>query len=163
MTAGRKPKPTWMKLVTGNPGKRPLNTDEPMPTLGIGPPPAKFKTMKDGGAAATEVWLDMVNAAPAGLLTILDRSQLEMFCRAKVRWLMACDKLDTYGEVIKSPVQGIWQQSPYYSIKKAEEKTMQTCMVEMGFTPSSRSRVSIAAKRKGKSETPFDDLKELGD
>ena len=28
---GRKPKPTRLKVITGNPGKRPLNLDEPMP------------------------------------------------------------------------------------------------------------------------------------
>jgi hypothetical protein len=31
MTAGRRPKPTRLKLITGNPGKRPLNRNEPNP------------------------------------------------------------------------------------------------------------------------------------
>jgi P27 family predicted phage terminase small subunit len=160
VVAGRKPKPSWLKVVTGNPGKRKPNLSEPIPTQGIGPPPEFVGKSAD---AMRGVWLEMVNAAPAGLLTILDRSVLEIFCRAKVRYLEACEKLDTYGPVIKSQVQGVWQQSPYYSIMKAEAKMMHSCMVEMGFTPSSRSRVSIAQKRKGQSETPFDDLKELGD
>jgi phage terminase small subunit len=30
---GRKPKPTILKLLTGNPGKRPLNNNEPEPIL----------------------------------------------------------------------------------------------------------------------------------
>ncbi|MGH7717148.1 MAG: phage terminase small subunit P27 family, partial [Vulcanimicrobiaceae bacterium] len=29
--AGRKPKPTHLKLVAGNPGKRPPNENEPQP------------------------------------------------------------------------------------------------------------------------------------
>ena len=31
-TRGRKPKPTAMKELEGNPGKHPLNTSEPKPT-----------------------------------------------------------------------------------------------------------------------------------
>jgi phage terminase small subunit len=34
---GRKPKPTVLKLITGNPGKRPLNKEEPKPDLLDGP------------------------------------------------------------------------------------------------------------------------------
>ena len=32
---GRRPKPTRLKLLTGNPGKRPLNDDEPQPQAAI--------------------------------------------------------------------------------------------------------------------------------
>ena len=33
-TRGRKPKPTAMKILEGNPGKRPLNPFEPVPVKG---------------------------------------------------------------------------------------------------------------------------------
>lgn len=33
--AGRKPKPTAVKKLEGNPGKRKLNTKEPVPAKGI--------------------------------------------------------------------------------------------------------------------------------
>jgi hypothetical protein len=32
---GRKPKPTFLKVLDGNPGKRPLNDQEPRPPQGI--------------------------------------------------------------------------------------------------------------------------------
>ena len=35
MGAGRKPKPTAMKELEGNPGKRKLNKKEPMPGKGM--------------------------------------------------------------------------------------------------------------------------------
>ena len=155
VTAGRKPKPTWLKAVTGNPGKRPLNVDEPVSTVGIGPPIAGFND------AQRFVWLEMVNSAAPGQLTQLDRAVLEMYCRAKVRSDFANAKLDEFGVMIKSPVQAVPLQNYYYSIMKAEAKTLQWCLVEMGFTPSSRSRVSTAQRRKGKSETGFDDLKDM--
>jgi len=31
--AGRKPKPTALKIIEGNPGKRPLNKNEPKPDI----------------------------------------------------------------------------------------------------------------------------------
>ena len=34
--AGRKPKPTAVKKLEGNPGKRKLNTKEPIPAKGMG-------------------------------------------------------------------------------------------------------------------------------
>ena len=33
-TRGRKPKPTALKVLEGNPGKRPLNENEPIPPKG---------------------------------------------------------------------------------------------------------------------------------
>jgi len=32
--AGRRPKPRALKLITGNPGRRPIPDDEPEPELG---------------------------------------------------------------------------------------------------------------------------------
>ena len=156
MTAGRKPTPTWLKVIAGNPGKRPLNANEPIPSGGIGPPPPNFSE------AERTVWLEMTNAAPAGLLTQLERPSLEMYCASKVRYDFCKAKCEQYGTVVKTPT-GAWTYSPYYTQMRAEEKTCKGLLIEFGYTPSSRSRVSIAAKRKGQAETPFDDLKELGD
>ena len=47
--AGRRPKPAALKLVTGNPGKRPINTDEPVAVPGW---PDKPKL----GKFASEEW-----------------------------------------------------------------------------------------------------------
>ncbi|MEO0035368.1 MAG: hypothetical protein RLZZ501_1391, partial [Pseudomonadota bacterium] len=38
--AGRRPTPTHLKLVRGNPGKRPLNEAEPTPARALPSPPA---------------------------------------------------------------------------------------------------------------------------
>ena len=39
---GRKPKPSHLKLVTGNPGKRAINTQEPVPERILPAPPAEL-------------------------------------------------------------------------------------------------------------------------
>ena len=155
MAMGRKPKPTWLKMVTGNPGHRPLNEAEPVSVVGIGPPPDSFN------AEMRVRWLEMVNEAAPGQLQKPDRSVLEMYCRSRVRHDFCDGELAKYGLLIKSPVQKVAMQNYYYSIMKAERETIKWCLVEMGFTPSSRSRVSTSQKRQGKAATPFDDLKEL--
>ena len=47
---GPKPKPTHLKIITGNPGKRPLNHDEPEVIEPLGTPPAGWQAgAKRGG------------------------------------------------------------------------------------------------------------------
>ena len=45
--AGRKPKPTAVKKLEGNPGKRKLNTKEPIPAKGMGRATAAAGAAKD--------------------------------------------------------------------------------------------------------------------
>jgi hypothetical protein len=49
--AGRRPKPTHLKVVTGNPGKRKLNDKEPTPAREIPSPP---EHLTDWGKVAWE-------------------------------------------------------------------------------------------------------------
>ena len=42
MASGRKPKPTNVHALHGNPGKRPASKREPQPTPGIPKPPARI-------------------------------------------------------------------------------------------------------------------------
>ena len=50
MIRGRKPIPTVLKRRAGNPGKRPLNENEPEPEPGAPEPPSHLN------AEAREVW-----------------------------------------------------------------------------------------------------------
>jgi hypothetical protein len=66
-----RPKPTSIKVLTGNPGKRRLNHDEPKPPIAIPECPNKLSP------AARASW-DRLGHAPVGLrmLTALDRAAL---------------------------------------------------------------------------------------
>ena len=71
---GRRPKPTSLKLLTGNPGKRPLNPTEPRPRRlkTLTPPP----TLRPDARA---IWRQLANELRAvGLFTRLDRFKLEL-------------------------------------------------------------------------------------
>src|SRR3954470_9706696 len=74
---GRRPKPTRLKVLTGNPGKRPLNTNEPEPE------PAVPECPPELGPVAKREWDRLVNELSSlRLLTNLDRGALASYCGA---------------------------------------------------------------------------------
>ena len=71
-TKGRKPKPTAMKLLEGNPGKRPLNVHEPIPPKGTVKCPAWLLP------EAKKEWKRLAPALEAmGVLTMADQTAFE--------------------------------------------------------------------------------------
>ena len=84
---GRPPKPTALKLMAGNPGKRKLPEeiacDEP-----IGEPPSFFNDDQ------IKLWNDTVSKAPPGLLTWMDRSVLKAWVVANTAYEKAAKMLD---------------------------------------------------------------------
>src|SRR5271167_2051839 len=78
---GRKPKPTYLKLVTGNPGRRPIKGDREPAAGGLPQAPAEL-----AGDARTE-WRRVARTLHrAGLLATLDRAALAAYCQAFARW-----------------------------------------------------------------------------
>ena len=145
MATGRKPKPTAIRLLQGNPGKRPLNTAEPMPAPKIPSPPDHIK-----GEARKEWFRISKQLHELGLLTEIDRAALAAYCVAWGRWVEAEEQLTKYGTVIKSPDKGWLVQSPYLSIANRAMDQMAKLLTEFGMSPSSRSRVqSVKAQDMG--------------
>lgn len=135
--AGRKPKPTELKKLDGNPGKRPLNLGEPTPTVKKPTCPAHLV-----GEARKE-WNRMVKLLMAlKLLTEIDRAALAGYCQAWARWIEAEKKIADDGMTIETD-KGNLIQSPYVGIANQSMKQMRAFLIEFGMTPSSRSRVSV--------------------
>lgn len=133
---GRRPKPTRLKVLTGNPGKRPLNENEPKPDVAIPDCPAEL------GEIARQEWNRLVGELAAlGLLTNLDRAALAAYCGAYALWAEATEAIQKYGAMIKSPT-GYPVQSPYVAIANRQAEIMMRIASEFGFTPASRSRIS---------------------
>jgi P27 family predicted phage terminase small subunit len=149
---GRKPKPTWLKVIIGNPGKRPLNHEEPAPAGELTEPPHWFSPRQ------RILWDQCIKSAPAGLLRELDASVLEVFVVAKSIHEHAAQMIEKYGAVVKSAESG-HARSPYVGILNQQSAVMLKCAAEMGFTPSSRSRVAVADPKKG--HDAFSDLRQL--
>lgn len=133
---GRKPKPTHIKAITGNPGKRPLNVDEPRPEIAVPDCPAELSD------PAKREWDRMVGElAKLRLLTHLDRAALAAYCSAYALWAEAIEAIQKYGAMVKSP-NGYPIQSPYVAIANRQAEIMLRISSEFGFTPASRGRIA---------------------
>jgi P27 family predicted phage terminase small subunit len=133
---GRRPKPTSLKVLAGNPGRRPLNPNEPQPELQVPDCPAEL------GPVARREWDRLVGElAKLNLLTNLDRAALAAYCGAYALWAEATEAIQKFGTMVKSP-SGYPIQSPYVAIANRQAEIMMRISSEFGFTPASRSRIS---------------------
>jgi P27 family predicted phage terminase small subunit len=133
---GRKPKPTSLKVIDGNPGKRPLNAREPRPGLKIPTCPAHLCP------SAKAEWKRLARQMHTlRIITELDRSALAAYCQAYGRWVEAERKLKETPLLIKLP-SGYIQQSPWLAIGNKQLELMHKYMTDLGLSPVSRSRVS---------------------
>jgi P27 family predicted phage terminase small subunit len=133
---GRRPKPTRFKLLTGNPGKHPLNHDEPKPEALIPDCPAEL------GPVARKEWERLATElGKLRLLTTLDRAALAAYCGAYALWAEATENIQKFGTMVKSP-SGYPIQSPYVAIANRQTELMMRIASEFGFTPASRSRIA---------------------
>ena len=148
---GRRPKPTRLKVLTGNPGKRPLHDAEPRPQVAIPDCPEEL------GETARREWNRLVGElASLKLLTNFDRAALAAYCGAYALWAEATGAIQKYGVMIKSP-SGYPVQSPYVSVANRQAEIMMRIASEFGFTPASRGRISTPSKTE---PTLFDRLED---
>ena len=139
MTArGRRPTPTSLKLLRGNPGKRPLNPQEPRPPVAVPRAPAHLSP------EARKEWRRTGRLLAAmGLLAEIDRAALAMYCEAWARWAEAEQALQKYGLIVKSP-SGLPMQSPYLAVANKAMEQIGRLLAEFGMSPASRTRVHAA-------------------
>lgn len=146
----RLPKPTHLKLLQGNPGKRALPKNEPVASGDLKNPP------KYMNAEQKAEWRYVIKHAPAGLLKMIDTSALEVYVIARVIHRQASERLAKEDLIVLSPVQGTALQNPLIGILNRQAEVMLKAAAQMGFSPASRSKVSI-----DKPDTPsgFDQFK----
>lgn len=160
MTRGRRPLPTGLKVSRGNPGKRPINDDEPQPEAGCAPAPEWLEP------DAKVRWAEIAPQLEAlGILTRIDGDALAAYCQVWSRWKKAELAIVQFGQVIKTPEKrtpeirdpkgkvisggelisgGYPVQSPYIGIANKALAHVRAFESEFGMTPSSRSRVKVA-------------------
>ncbi len=144
MKPGTKPKPTHLKLVTGNPGKRTLNRKEAKTKAAIPAPPQHLTT--DAVVEWNRVATDLYNL---GILSDIDRAALAAYAQAYGRWVqaeraiarMAEKDLLTGGLMIKTS-NGNAIQNPLVGTANKAAADMMRYAAEFGMTPSARSRIS---------------------
>lgn len=147
---GRKPKPTAVKVVTGNPGKRALAGDWVAPTRRSTalPPPTHLD------AYAKAEWKRLAGELTMlGTLTNLDRGPFVAYCQAWSTYRQAEDALAAaarkdktgLGGLVTTTKAGNTIQNPLVGIRNQALRSMVKYAAEFGFTPSSRVRVQDAA------------------
>jgi P27 family predicted phage terminase small subunit len=135
---GRKRKPTALKLLQGNPGKRPIRQDEPKPEVCVPDPPDHLSNV------AKEHWkLIGEQLAEVGILTRIDSDALALYCEAYARWVHANQQLQQFGPLVKAP-SGYPMQSPFLAIANKAFDQLRAMLTEFGMTPSSRTKVHAA-------------------
>ena len=148
-TRGRKPKPPALKLLEGNPGKRPINEHEPVPPKGT----VKCPTWLE--PEAKKEWKRLAPSLEAmGVLTQADLTAFAGYCQAYARWKEAEEFISQHGSIFQTP-SGYVQQVPQVSIAQQNLKIMQSFCSEFGLTPATRAR--IIANGGGKDDASSDD------
>jgi P27 family predicted phage terminase small subunit len=144
---GRKPLPSNVERLRGNPGKRRLNDAEPRPAARVAACPTCL------GDEARKEWQRLSKElAELGLLTGLDRGMLAAYCQAHALWVEAVSSIERYGTMVKSP-NGYPMQSPYVAVANKQVDIMVRIAAEFGMTPSSRTRIRVGEKTP---EDPFE-------
>lgn len=138
VSRGPVPKPTRLRIIEGNPSKRPINDREPRPTLKA--PACPRWLMPEAKAEWRRV---MPELERLGLLTQLDRAAFAGYCQSWARYVEAEAKVEQYGEILKAAGSDYIQQSPYVIIANKHLQMARAFCQEFGLTPSSRSRMQV--------------------
>jgi len=141
MTRGRKPKPTELKLLAGNPGKRPITPSEPKPKA----PDKKPYALRFLNDEAQKEWRRIIeHLMEMGLYTEVDQAALAMYCQAWGRWVEAERMVNEQGAVLVSEETGNFYQNPWFHTANRAWEQLRKMLPEFGFTPSSRARLKVA-------------------
>lgn len=144
--AGRPPKPTSLKLVQGNPGKRALNKQEPDPDYLADLTPPSWLT-----DAAADVW---VEEAPkfraARLLTECDVLAFAALCQAAADYRRATLKTGDADVKVKlretedgDVVETGEHLNPWAMVKSMSFKQLMVGLEKFGGTPQARTRLAV--------------------
>ncbi|MFH1858236.1 MAG: phage terminase small subunit P27 family [Candidatus Omnitrophota bacterium] len=138
---GRKPIPSNIHLLQGGKRKTHRKKDyrsgEPKPPANIPRCPQHLDK------EARQEWRRMVKELkPLGILTNLDKAVFARYCQAFSTWAQATRKISEMG-MVRMTKNGFTEQNPYFPIANKASEQMMKALIEMGMTPSSRSRVKV--------------------
>ena len=142
---GRKPKPTHLKILEGNPGKQRLPKGVPVPVSDL-PAPADF--LDDYGM---DEWARLsAGLHSLGILYEVDVAVFAAYC-AFASQVRAAEELKNEliakggkaaGLLIKT-ANGTIMQHPIIGVLNTARLNMLRCAVEFGLTPSARAKLAI--------------------
>lgn len=143
MARGRKPTPTKLKVLRGNPGKRPLSKDEPQPPTGDMDPPEWFDEI------ARQKWEHVYPIlTDMKVLTQADYDVLCAYCDTYSKWLKATKFIRENGVSIEAVnIKGdiVYKRRVEVDIESDCGKRLRMLMSELGLTPATRPKLKVNA------------------
>jgi P27 family predicted phage terminase small subunit len=147
MPPGPKPKPPHLKLIEGNPGKRPINTLAPKPApkapteprwVKLLPGPLSTQIRKDAAAE----WKRIVPVLDGlGLLSVVDSALLTDYCICWAR-LLECERTLSLEGMTKETDRGP-AKHPLTTVAGQYRSALKSYVGELGLGPSSRGRLAV--------------------
>lgn len=135
-TPGPPPKPTALKLIAGNPGKKKLPPNEVKPKVELPRMPRHL---------STEARAEWERLAPVlmrlGLLTRLDRAGFAAYCQAWARHCEAEEQI-ARASALAFTHNGYPIVNPWVTISKQAVDQMSKFLSEFGLTPAARTRIN---------------------
>jgi P27 family predicted phage terminase small subunit len=142
---GRKPTPPYLKLLRGNPGRRPIR-----PGLAVDRPTETPEPLPFLSPLAAEEWRRLApSLTRLGVLSFLDHGPFGAYCEAYAAWRSAVEALDRMrardpqmsGLLVKGDA-GNPVVNPLVRIARQSADSMLRVAAEFGFTPAARSRIA---------------------
>jgi P27 family predicted phage terminase small subunit len=154
---GPVPEPTTLKVIRGNPGKRPLNKLEPKREA-LSTAQIKRKCPNDLSVTAQIWWKYYAKVfADSHIVTETDLGMLSQLTVATAERVEFERKLAAAGPLYVAPKTGYIQISPLYSLVSSARDREYRLLREFGASPSSRTAVQAVAVG-SKSDDPWDKL-----
>ena len=134
---GPKPKPTALRVLEGNPGRRPINHEEPRPT---GDPVCPEHLCADAKA----VWKQTMDSLPPGMISAADAPLLAAFCEAASLHKRAVEVIGRERSLI---LRG--RPMPHVMIALEAARTQAPWATRLGLSPADRSGLKLGDRGKG--------------
>ena len=142
----RRPIPTALSLVRGNPSKRP-----PFVANEAAPPPSQPDPPEHLTDLARAEWARVVGRLfECGLMTDVDVPMLAAYCDAYGQWVQLSRDLEriaagdptTHGVMIRT-TNGNFIQNPIVGALRCARADMARFALEFGMSPASRTRIDV--------------------
>lgn len=138
---GRPPKPTQLKILEGNRGKRRLPADEPRPQPGV---PTRPKWLLP---EAKREWTRLVpELERLGLLTRVDRAALAAYCQCWARYVEAERDINDNGITFVTD-KGYEGPRPAVGLAVKMLDKMSLFMSKFGLSPADRVKLATPEKK----------------
>lgn len=160
MSRGPDPKPTILKLIAGNPGKRPLNENEPQPPEGSPVPPNWLRE------DALAIWNELVPPlVETKLATAIDWPLIGRYCVKLARWIYLGEQINkaktdfpeskgtTYPILDEKGKPRYVAEFPWASEWRALDRDLRADEARIGIGAAARSRLTVVGgKEKSKDQ-----------